>query len=493
MAYYRVALSLGLSLLAATLAILYAAGIVLPGFASSGIWFSTALVAFAIFRAHRVPLLTLSRAILVFYLYVSAAFVWPVLFPGIFIAVHSTPFQTADIFASANHLVAIGLASMLAGWLLGFDLARRSKHRTKEKSFPVGPELFLAFVLIAVPLLIFSFPTESIFTVGYNGAARDLTVGANLEINVFKPALIICILLALVALLQRPVWHRWIFWSGLTGTVVVVLGFASGNRVEEIGCLLAIGWLLLSDRPGRRTPKAWIVLAAGLCVFMLVLGEVRNVFPSEQVDKSYLLDAAQRALQVVPQQDTMRMKPSTSGDIALTLCVVIGLVDTGGLQIDYGNTFLKYVDMTLPRFLNATRPVELQVFLQQHAMTQDGLFVLAEPYLAGGSLGVLLVLGMFGVACGFLEARFVTYGLTPWNPLFYLLLLSCVPRWFLYSIFTMYKHVLTGVVIFVVVKTTSYAYLRASERQQGLLPTVRHPEENLRPFSGTRRHRGAVT
>ena len=41
-------------------------------------------------------------------------FLWPALYPQLFIAVHSTSFQTADIFAKANHLTAIGMAAFLA-------------------------------------------------------------------------------------------------------------------------------------------------------------------------------------------------------------------------------------------------------------------------------------------------------------------------------------------------------------------------------------------
>jgi hypothetical protein len=315
--------------------------------------------------------------------------------------------------------------------------------------------------------LILGFPTESIFTVGYNGAPTDITLGASTELNVLKAALVVCVLLGLMALLQRPTRSRWIVWGTLLALLVFVLGFASGSRVEEIGCLLTVGWLVLQDRGAKSVPKTWIAVAAALCVFMLVLGEVRNEVVNSPLTTSSLTDATQRAFQLVPQTDTLRMKPSTNGDIALTLCAVIGLVETGVLEIDHGDTFLKYVDMTLPRFLNPGRPVELQVFLQRLALTGGGLFILDEPYIAGGAFGIWIVLGLFGALIGALEALSIRGSLVGWTQFAYVLLLSCVPRWFLYSSFTMYKHVLTGVLILIPIKLVTSLYARRSQVELG--------------------------
>jgi hypothetical protein len=463
-AHFRLLLAVASASVGLLLAVLYATGMVLPGATGSALWIALAALVFVCFRGHRVPLLSLSRAAVVFYLYVSLALLWPVLFPTIFIAAYSTAFQTADIFARANHLVAIGMAALLAGWLFAFEVvSARSVVSPRTPAYPVRPQSFAAVMLLAAPLLVLGFPTESIFTVGYSGA-RNLTVGGEIEINVLKPALIICTLLALLTLLQKRTAWRWILWGTFLAVLVFVLGFASGNRVEEIGCLLGTAWLILDHRKSRTVPKAWICLAVALCVFMLILGEVRDEFPKGQVNASVLVDAAQHALQIVPRADTLRMKPSTNGDIALTLCVVIGLVETGVLEIDYGQTFFKYLDMTLPRFLNPGRPVELQVLLRRLAMTSGGLFILAEPYIAGGAFGVWVVLGLSGVLIGSLEALHLRGALRGWPYFGYVLLLSCVPRWFLYSILTMYKHILTGILILLVVNLVTAPFVRGSGR-----------------------------
>ena len=376
----RVPFFLGTTFLGFFLAVLYSNGIILPGAIGASLWLLTSVLFFLCFRLHEVPLLSLSRSAFVFFLYVAIALLWPTLLPTIFIAVHSTSFQTADIFARANHLVAIGATALTAGWLLAFQIvASRQSPRRRRVSYPVPPESFGVIVALSIPILILGFPTESIFTVGYNGASKEITLGSLTELNVLKPAVVICTLLSLMALLQRPTRSRWIGWGFLLAVLVLALGFASGSRVEEIGCLLGVAWLILQRRTAKTVPKAWIAIAVALCLFMLVLGEVRNEVPNRPLSGSLLVEATQRALQLVPQSDTLRMKPSTNGDIALTLCVVIGLVETGVLEIDHGDTFLKYVDMTLPRFLNPGRPVELQVFLERLALTSGGLFILAEP------------------------------------------------------------------------------------------------------------------
>lgn len=451
--YHRVPLLLGFTLLAASLATLYVLDVVLPGAIGSSLWVLTSVLCFVTFRAHRTPLLSLSSVCVAFYLYICVALLWPVLFPQIFIAVHSTSFQTPEIFAKANQLAAVGLASLVAGWLLGIQLvAFRKPSSRPHMVFPVRAGSFAFILMLALPMLVLAFPTESIFTVGYNGAANENTIGAALEINVLKPGVIICALLLLMALLQRPSRLRWVVWGSVVLVLIVVLGFASGDRVEEVGCIVAAGWLILSNRPDHRTPKTWILAAVGLCLFLLVLGEIRSALPSQPLEVSSLGSALERSLDLIPSGQVGRMRPSTNGDAALTFCVVIGLVDTEVLHIDYGETFLKYLDMTLPRFMNSDRPVELQVLLQRLSLTGGGLYVLAEPYLAGGAFGILVVLGFFGLMIGTLEALYLSNHLGPIAYFFYALLLSCVPRWFQYSILSMYKHVLTGMLILAVVK-----------------------------------------
>jgi hypothetical protein len=451
--YHRVPLLLGFALLAVSLAVLYGLNVVLPGAIGSSLWVLTSVLCVLTFRAHRIPLLSLSSVSVVFYLYICVALLWPVLFPQIFIAVHSTSFQTPEIFAKANHLAAVGLASLVAGWLLGLQLVawRRPPSRPRV-AFPVRPGSFVFILLLALPMLVLAFPTESIFTVGYNGAANENTIGAALEINVLKPGVIISSLLSLMALLQRPSRLRWVVWGIFVSVLIVVLGFASGDRVEEVGCIVAAGWLVLSNRTDHRTPKTWILAAVGLCLFLLVLGEIRSALPSQPLETSSLRSALDRSLDLIPSGQSGRMRPTTNGDAALTFCVVIGLVDTEVLHIDYGKTFLQYLDMTLPRFMNSDRPIELQVLLQRLSLTGGGLYVLAEPYLAGGAFGILLVLGFFGLMIGTLEALYLSSRLVPIAYFLYALLLSCVPRWFQYSILSMYKHVLTGLLILAVVK-----------------------------------------
>src|SRR5882672_2986188 len=85
--------------LALALSVLYAAEIVLPSVMGAGIWCALAAIYFVCLRAKRVPLVSLSCVCIAFYIYIAVMFFWPVLYPQVFIAVHSTAFQTPDIFA----------------------------------------------------------------------------------------------------------------------------------------------------------------------------------------------------------------------------------------------------------------------------------------------------------------------------------------------------------------------------------------------------------
>jgi hypothetical protein len=258
----RFPLSLGLVFLGLALTASYSAGVVFSGAFNSTIWIGVAVVAWACLRAHNVPLVSLSRAAIIFYLYIAVALFWPVVYPQIAIAARAASFQTPDIFAKANQLVAIGLATMLGTWLLAFDLhARRPPRDLSHERLPLRSGSFAPLMLMALPLFVITFPTASIFTVGYSGAPRDVTVGASVEINVFKPALIICLLFALITLLQRPTLWRKIFWWAALAAEILVLGFAVGNRVEELGCLLAVGWLFQERQPRRRFPKRGVAAA----------------------------------------------------------------------------------------------------------------------------------------------------------------------------------------------------------------------------------------
>jgi hypothetical protein len=411
---------------------------------------------------------------IVFYVYVAVIFLWTVIYPQISIAQHALGFQTSEIFARANHLTAIGLASFLAGWLGFFTLVPPTRRLSHPE--PDGPLLipngFVPATLIALPFLVLSFPQQSILTAAYTSSE---IVGAGLQINVLKPAAIVSILLALVSCVQQPNRLKKVVVGLLLLTLLGLSGFGSGNRVEELGCLLGAAWVIHGTRPFKAVPKLWILGGIVLCVFMLALGELRGSLASSELSLEAVGDALLSGRQLVPDAETLHMRPSTNGDVAVTLCVVIGLTETHIMEVDNGDTFFKYARMTLPRFLNADRPDELQVILSRLGLTGGGLYVLAEPYVAGGALGVMVVLVLFGMGVAWLEIRFLSRNLGRFAYLMYLLLLSCVPRWLLYSSFSMYKHVLTGLLVFACVRVAGSLLGRAASRSeipQGAMPVL---------------------
>lgn len=445
--YFRMPLLFATASCAFVFTVLYAVDVVLPGAVGALAWIGLAILFFLCLKRNSVPLVSLSFASVLFYVYIAIMFVWPLIYPQVFISTYSKGQQTADVFAKANHLAAIGLAAFLSGWLLMMPLPARHAAPKTRRTPAIPAEAFTVLVCIAVPFVMLSFPTENIFTTAYSGKAGSEIAGAALiELNVVRPAVFICLVFTLAALVQRPTFTKKAIFGVLFGTGIA-FGFISGTRLEQVGCLLGIGYVIQCQRAERKLPKRWIIAGAAFAVSMLILGEARGLLSSRGLNTELLIDATTRAFQLRPTEETLQMKPSNNGDIAVTLCAVIGLIDGGILQVDNGETFWRYLQMTLPRFANPNRPIELQVLLRDGGRTGGGLFILAEPLLAGGSIGVFLVLAAFGALVGFLEGRALTGRAGAWTGTFYILFLSCVPTWFLYSILSMYKYILTGTLI----------------------------------------------
>src|SRR5579872_3163332 len=239
---------------AVALTALYSVGVVLPSLIGSCLSLAGAIGCFLVFRFCKVPVLSLSRASVVFYVYVASMFFWPAVYPQILIAVHSPGFQTPEIFAKANHLAAIGLSAFLAAWLVAFGRgSAKGGVRAESAKAAMPRDAFWFLILAAIPFLILSFPTESIFTHVYD-PLTPATIGAGLEINVLKSALLICLLLGLVSLGEDASSLRKYVLGALLAFAILVVGFARGSRVEELGCLLGVGWVLQSRKPLKKMP-----------------------------------------------------------------------------------------------------------------------------------------------------------------------------------------------------------------------------------------------
>src|SRR5260370_10795940 len=175
----RIPVFVGTVFLALALSVLYSAGLILPSFVGATIWMICAIVFFLNLKANNVPVLSLSCLTIVFYIYVAIMFVWPVIYPQVFISTYSKGFQTPDIFAKANHLTAAGMAAFFAGWLVAVPCRPLPRSKvSRVASIPAGAFPFL--VLLSVPLILLLFPTDSIFTTAYNGKAGREIVGAAL-------------------------------------------------------------------------------------------------------------------------------------------------------------------------------------------------------------------------------------------------------------------------------------------------------------------------
>lgn len=401
-------------------------------------------------QAVGLPALSLTNVAVVFYLYVLQAFFLPVLNQNLYFSVHSQFFQTPEIISKAVLLITVGFSAFLVGWIFSQTRSRTLSRRVlckRQPLFPIRKVDFYIAVLLAVPCFVLAMPRENIFSTGYGNAAATST-SADLELHTIKPALYICLLIALAATRKMRSRGATVLFYSFFVISLLLVGFGAGNRVEEMGCIMAAAWLLQIRRPTFETPRAWIVSGIVFTLILLVLGEVRNEIPTMLAEGRFdLTEMVGKTFSGFDGKSTGTMKPTTNGDVALTLCATIGLVDSGAIPHDYGLVFAQYLNMTLPRFVNPNRPLEFQNQLRLLTPTGGGLCILAEPYVAAGTLGIIVFMCMNGLVFGNLEARYLSGRLTGKLVVAYVLLLSCVPRTYLYSTFSGYKHIITGLII----------------------------------------------
>jgi hypothetical protein len=452
---------------------LYQIQVVLPC-VISGVLLAVAGVCYtAAARSLAIPPLSLSNVLVVCYLYVGGVFVAHELFSGEYFSVHSRWYQTDIIIERAGCVTLVGFLAFLAGW---YTTMARKSPRESRRSLPgsfrgitsVGPHHFWWALCLWLPCLILSMPAETVLTNSYSNVTNS-TRSADLQLNAIKPASYLLLFLAAAAYQRRPVPRRALVLIICTAVGLILPGFAAGNRVEELGGILAIVWIIQKPRRRPFAVRQVLLVTAPLVVGLILLGEIRNTFSTT----GDALSGVSSGMALVPFGDTVMGRPSTNGDAAVTLCTTIGVVLDGRLDFDYGLRYFRYLQMTLPRFLNKNRPMEMATELQQYSETGGGYYIINEPYLSGGALGVLVLMGTIGAACGSLERRCRAGQLGRWAELAYGVALAGSVRCVLYGTFTLYKEALVAVLAYAALMILGGPIgkpLVASRTERGRLP-----------------------
>jgi hypothetical protein len=305
---------------------------------------------------------------------------------------------------------AIGALALVAGMGLAGILRDRRPPVHERKRLRWFSFALLA--VIAVALSWASAPAQTIFQSAYTKSPSPLQ-GTNMN-AAYLLSYVFTSMLAIDALLemQDPV-RRWkLFVTGVVAALIVFwFQFLRGDR-ECMGLVVALAVLALIGTRDLSPPiLRWRrVLAVGtvlLCVVgvALILGEVRS---TSVVGPAIV----QPARPEPPTRPTRPAQPSLvhgpwSG-VSLTPLSVIGDFERHRMSRRWGSTYIDYLLSLPPGVIAAAvgyrRPLEAtRGPAWEMRYGQGGTHLMVVPYMNFGALGIVVILGAWGLLIGGVE------------------------------------------------------------------------------------------
>jgi hypothetical protein len=424
------------------------------GNTSAPIWLSAAftlLMSALLYRCARrsagagVIAITPVFCLLVIYVLASS---WRAAIESKRVSLAAPAYHSEELYALVNHHTCLGIACFSIGWWL-YSMTRSALRRAPSvvRMFSVcdTTRTFAVTLCCCIAGLVLNARTETILTAGY-GDRSLASIGSALEINVIKPSLYLCTMLLATCYLRhrRRLWG-WIV-AGVSGLGIGIFGLLSGNRVEESGAFLALGFLWVTFRPRRRT--YWRIATSALVLYAVYSGVGllrQSAFRKEETNASLL----ELGGEVSRQRGLLegRAMISTGGDAFATATALIGVIESGTWTLDYGTTFVNVLKQTLPKSMSPMRPDALDPELRAVANTNGGCFIINEPYRAFGVAGICGFMLVVGYAFSWAEHWAGRYILGSKQCLIYCAVLLALPRFVMYGFLPLYKTILTCVII----------------------------------------------
>jgi hypothetical protein len=298
---------------------------------------------------------------------------------------------------------------------------------TQGFRFAAEPIRFWATIAAAAVFLLMAAPRATILSVGY----MQIQSLSSIRLNVLRSGGNLLVLYSLVMCMMKPTARRWLVWGLIAAFSTIYVGFLAGNRVETLGLLAGLS-IAVQRRRGRRIPF-WPVFLGGTLLYGILqaVGKIR-LGATWQPESLLRLAASGSAMSF------------TQGDVALTTMVTLDLLKNELLHFDGGLVFLNILKATLPVFITPDRPISFAEVLNQLARTAGGSFVINEPFLAWGPLGIAACLAFLGALLAYLDFR-------PHRQLGLILFFTAVagmPRLLLYGWAAFYKYLLTGAILY---------------------------------------------
>lgn len=399
--------------------------------------FVLGLVLCQVLRSPEFGLLSATSVFLILYASVETVFFVPFFDPGLRISAYSQRFQVPDRFPPAAQLGILGLAAFAFGWS-SWSRRQRRRHAAApavapqvqgydDLVFGAEPLRFWVTLVIGVVFLVMAAPRETFLSVGYANV-QSLT---SIRLNVLRSGGNLQVLLALLLCIRRPSPLRWGAWLLVALFAMVYVGFLSGNRVETLGLLIALAVAMQRWRKKRAPIGRTILVSVLLVAILQVVGQVRMGF------RRSLLAI------LVPFSGNLPLS-FTQGDVALTTVITMNLVKNEVLHTDGGMIFLNILKATFPVFITPDRPLSYAEILNQLARTAGGSFVINEPYLAWGPVGVVVCLFLLGTVLASIDLA----APRSFRTAAALMFVASLPRLVLYGWSVSYKYLLTGVILY---------------------------------------------
>jgi hypothetical protein len=297
---------------------------------------------------------------------------------------------------------AIGALALIAGMAgAGAFARRRSPVRESGKRLQWLPFAFVA--ALAVVLSWASAPAQTIFQSAYTQSVSPLE-GKNMN-AAYLLSYVFVSMLAIDALSERrrPV-RRWkILVTGIVAALIVVwFQFLRGDR-ESMGLIVALAVLsMLRVRDlGTRILRKRTLLGAGFVVLCLVavalkLGTARST--------------SVVGIEII-RPDRARNSSLLHGPwsgVSLTPLSVIGDFERDRMSRRWGSTYVDYLLSVPPGVVAAAlgyhRPLEAtRGPAWEMRYGQGGTHLMVVPYMNFGALGIVVVLGVWGLLIGRVE------------------------------------------------------------------------------------------
>jgi oligosaccharide repeat unit polymerase len=332
---------------------------------------------------------------------------------------HSAWYQTLELFEEVAQVSLLALASMYLGWLLAKGALPAAKQKARVFNMRANEIFFWLSISIGFIVGIFFLPTSNMF---YETRTEILAKYADSGLRSGNAIVLFSTTMAYFAYLKKPSNLKKYVFFVLFLYGFVFCGFLTGSRVEQVGALVSLIMAYQWDRKKQLSKKTIYFFGVIIFLVLSLIGFIRT--GNQGLTSAGALEYFESFQFAYTQKDIMT-----------TAIVVLGLEKDGVLNIDYGKTFLDILRSTFPKKFDEDRPDQFDSKISQMTEWPGGSFIINEPYISGGYLGVALSFVFVGWA--FRKLEVIKYG--KYGSVVYLGVMTSVPRFVYYGWFPAYR------------------------------------------------------